>query len=323
MAETRDYYEVLGVPRTASQEEIQRAYRRLARRYHPDINKDPGAEEQFKQIGEAYQVLSDPKTRARYDRFGPAWQQVPEDAAAAGAPFTSSGYGRAGQWAGPGAGGFSDAGFGDAGFSDIGDLLGGMFGGRGFGGFQAAGADTEAEIELSVEDAYTGGRRQIKLQTPSGVRSYEVNVPPGITDGQRIRLAGQGTGGLGGGRPGDLYLVVRLAPHPRYRLQGRDITVDLPVTPWEAALGAQVPLETPGGQAQVRVPAGSSTGRRLRMRGRGLPNPRGTPGDLYAEVKIMVPGRLSPQERDLFEQLATTSSYDPRRSGRRGRRDAS
>ncbi|MEU4592985.1 DnaJ C-terminal domain-containing protein [Micromonospora aurantiaca (nom. illeg.)] len=173
-------------------------------------------------------------------------------------------------------------------------------------------------MELTVEDAFAGGRRTITLQTPGAPRSYEVNIPAGVSDGQRIRLAGQGSAGLGGGPRGDLYLRVRLAPHPRYRVSGRDITVDLPVTPWEAALGASVPVDTPSGRVDVKVPAGSSTGRRLRLRGRGMPNPRGQAGDLYAEVKVMVPDRLSDAERDLWQRLAEVSSFDPRgtRTGR-------
>ncbi|MDQ3899030.1 MAG: DnaJ domain-containing protein [Actinomycetota bacterium] len=312
---TRDYYEVLGVNRGASADEIQRAYRKLARKYHPDVNKDPGAEERFKEISEAYQVLSEPKSRQRYDRFGSAWRQVPEDfdPATAGAPF--------GGFTGRPAGGTGDSRVWvntDPGQSDIDldDLLSGLLGrgnrGGGFGFGPVPGADTEAELEISVEDAYAGGRRRIVLTSGGGSRSYEVNIPAGVTDGQRIRLAGQGGQGIGGGPPGDLYLVVRLAPHPRYRVDGRDLTVDLPVSPWEAALGATVPIETPAGPAQVGVPAGSSSGRKLRLRGRGLPNPRGAPGDLYAEVRVMVPAQLSRAERRLFEQLAKESQFDPR-----------
>jgi curved DNA-binding protein len=176
----------------------------------------------------------------------------------------------------------------------------------------APGADSEAEIELSVEDAYAGGRRRIALQTASGPRSFEVTIPAGVTDGQRIRLAGQGAGGIAGGPRGDLYLVVRLAPHPRYLVDGRDITVELPVAPWEAVLGASVPVGTPGGPVRVQVPAGSSSGRRLRLRGRGMPHPRGAAGDLYAEVKIVVPAHLTPDERDLWNRLAQTSTFDAR-----------
>ncbi|GAA3342351.1 J domain-containing protein [Amorphoplanes nipponensis] len=304
---TTDYYQILGVSRTAGQDDIQRAYRKLARRHHPDINREPGAEETFKQINEAYEVLSDDRKRARYDRFGDAWRQVPEgyEGPAPGAgPF-------------PGAGGrrvyVHNPGRGSVG-TGLDDLLGGLFGG-GFGPatrFSAPGADSEAELELPVEDAYTGGRRRITLQTSAGARGYEVAIPAGVTDGQRIRLAGQGAAGLGGGPRGDLYLVVRLAPHPRYRVEGRDITVDLPVAPWEAALGASVPVDTPGGPVRVQVPPGSSTGRRLRLRGRGMPHPRGTAGDLYAEVRIVVPPQPSAAERALWQRLAEASGFDPR-----------
>ena len=321
----RDYYEVLGVPRTASAEELQQAYRRLARRYHPDVNKDPEAEERFKEVNEAYQVLSDPDTRARYDRFGPAFRQVPEGAEqeAAGAGGFRARGSRAGGRRGRvyvddgGEGVFVGEGFGDdLGGIDLDDLLGGLFGGRGARGPRGGpvpGADQEAELELTVEEAFSGGRRWVNLAGPEGQRSYEVTIPPGVTDGQRIRLAGQGGQGAGGGRAGDLYLIVRIASHPRYRLEGRDLHLQLPVAPWEAALGATVPVDTPGGEVKVKVPPGSSSGRRLRLRGQGMPNPRGQPGDLFAEVRIMVPKRLGRRERQLFEELANASNFDPRR----------
>src|SRR6266487_583129 len=308
----RDFYDVLGVPRTATQDEIQRAYRKLARTYHPDMNKDPGAEERFKEISEAYDALSDPEKRRRYDAFGPDFRQVPPDVD----PEAWAGEGSGGGL-GPGAGGRRAGGpEGGAGWFqggegiDIDDLLGSMFAGRGRRGWgPVPGADQEAELMLSVEEAYRGGRRRITLDG----RSYEVNIPAGVIDGQRIRLAGQGGQGTEGAPACDLYLVVRLAPHPRYRVEGRDITVDLPLAPWEAALGASVAVETPGGEAKVKVPAGTSCGRRLRLRGRGMPNPRGTPGDLFAEAKVMVPARPTDDERPLFEQLAAASSFDPRR----------
>jgi curved DNA-binding protein len=164
-----------------------------------------------------------------------------------------------------------------------------------------------------VEEAYEGGRRSITLPGPDGPRTLTVTIPPGVTDGQRIRLAGQGGQGSDGATAGDLYLVVRLAPHPRYRVEGRDISVDLPLAPWEGALGASVAIDTPGGEAKVRVPPGTASGRRLRLRGRGLPNPRGRPGDLFAEAKIMVPATPTEEERRLFEELARVSSFDPRR----------
>ncbi|MER7003629.1 J domain-containing protein [Dactylosporangium sp. NPDC000555] len=298
-----DYYQVLGVPRTATVEEIQRAYRTLARRSHPDVSKEPGAEERFKRITEAYHVLSDPKSRAKYDRFGDQWRQVPDD-------FESRRYAGAGSGAGAGRRRSPGGGF-EAGFQniDLEDLLGGMFGER-FHGGAVPGADTEAELTIGLEDVYRGGRRTVTL--PGGHR-YEVAIPQGVTEGQRIRLAGQGSGGLGGGPPGDLYLIVHLAPDPRYTVSGRDVTARLPVTPWEAALGAKVPLRTPaGGEVRLDVPAGSSSGRRLRLRGQGLPNPRGNPGDLYAEIRIMVPPAPTAEERRLFEELARVSKYDPR-----------
>jgi len=371
----RDFYGILGVPRDASQEDIQRAYRRLARTYHPDVNKDPAAEDRFKDVSEAYDVLSDPQTRRRYDAFGPDFRQVPEDVdpetwrtragagrAGAGAGRgqgsrgaggfgfgsgdfstrdfgpgtwrTRAGAGRAGAGAGRGQGsrGAGGFGFGSGDFStrdfgpgdlDFEDLLGGIFGGRGQRAGRAGrgwgpipGADQEAELELTVDEAYHGTRRNITLTAgDGGPRSIDVAVPPGVTDGQRIRLAGQGGRGSDGARNGDLYLIVRIAPHPRYRLEGRDIHVELRLAPWEAALGTSVALDTPGGEAKVKVPAGTSSGRRIRLRGRGLPNPRGRPGDLYAEARIMVPPRLSRAERRLFEQLAAESSFDPRAPG--------
>jgi curved DNA-binding protein len=176
-----------------------------------------------------------------------------------------------------------------------------------------AGADQEAELPLTVEEAYRGGRRSITLEGTAGPRSYTVTIPRGVTDGQRIRLSGEGGRGINGGERGDLYLIVRILPHPRFRVQGRDIYVDLPLAPWEAALGATVPVPTPGGESKVTVPPGTSTGRRLRLRGEGMPNPKGRPGDLFAEVKIMVPPRLTDRERELFTELADVSSFDPRR----------
>lgn len=311
---SRDFYATLGVPRGASPEEIQRAYRKLARTYHPDVNKDPGAEERFKDVAEAYAVLADAEQRRRYDAFGEDFRRVPPDVDPETWSRGSAG-GNRGRAEGRQRGAGSGTSFRRAGGPDIDleSLFGDLFGGAG-GGWSgpAPGADQEAELELSVEEAYTGGRRTVTLASPGGPRTLTVTVPPGVTDGQRIRLAGQGGSGAAGATSGDLYLVVRLAPHPRYRVSGRDVTVDLPLTPWEAALGTSVAVDTPGGEAKVRVPHGTSSGRRLRLRGRGLPNPRGRPGDLYAEATIKVPARLSADERRLFEQLATTSTFDPR-----------
>jgi len=312
----RDYYGVLGVSRDADADQLQQAYRRLARANHPDVNRDPAAEERFKEINEAYHVLSDPEQRRRYDRFGPDFRQIPPEYAdaAAGAGRgggVRSGAGgprvRVGGFGPDDIGGFADVDIG----GDFGDLFGGLFGGRGRAG-PLGGADQEVEIELTVEEAYRGGRQQITLAGPGGRRTIDVTIPPGVTDGRRIRIAGEGGQGSGGGPAGDLYLVVRIAPHPRYRVEGRNIVVDLPVTPWEAALGARVPVSTPGGDAKVRVPPGTSSGRRLRLRGQGMPDPRGTPGDLHAVVQIMVPPRVTGRERELFEELARVSTFDPR-----------
>jgi curved DNA-binding protein len=296
--QTRDYYELLGVGRDAEAEEIRRAYRKLARRYHPDVNKDEGAEERFKEISEAYDVLSDPDKRARYDRLGANWRQAPPPGA-----DDFGGFGGAG-------GGFGDVRveFGDGDFEDLfGSFFGGRTGRR--SGFTARGSDHEAVLELSLEEAARGGQRTIAL---GDGRSYEINVPAGVRDGQRIRLAGEGGQGAGGGPSGDLFLRVQLRPHHRFRLDGRDLHVTVPVAPWEAALGAVVEVPTLEGTAKVKVPAGSSSGRRLRLRGQGFPGPRGGHGDLYATVQVMVPRHLSDRERELFEQLAAASAFDPR-----------
>jgi curved DNA-binding protein len=303
----QDYYEALGVPRDASADEIRRAYRNLARRLHPDVNKDPGAEDRFKEVSEAYEVLRDPEKRERYDRFG-AGRTAGEDVSGA------TGFG--------GENGFGDVSF-DFGGGDFSDFFDGLFSRRGAGparrgarepfeGFSMRGGDREAVLELTLEEAAAGGRRRITL---SDGRDLEVEIPRGVRDGQRIRLSGQGGAGAGGGPPGDLYLRVRLRPHPVFDVEGRDLYVDLPVAPWEAALGAEVPVPTLEGNARVKVPPGSSSGRRLRLRGQGLPDSAGGPaGDLYAVVEIHVPKRLARRERELFEELASVSKFNPRRS---------
>jgi curved DNA-binding protein len=290
-----DYYEVLGVSRDADQDAIRRAYRKLARTYHPDLNSDSDAEDRFKELGEAYEVLSDPDKRERYDRLGANWRQQEQQAPDANFEefFDRQGFG-------------SDDSRVE--FSD--DLFERLFGGGGGGGpgrrggGPLRGLDREALLELSLEDALAGGRRRLTLDH----REIDVNFPAGVRDGQLIRLAGQGAPGRDGGPAGDLYLRIALKPHPNFRPRGRDdLDVDLPVAPWEAALGATVPVQTPGGAAQVRVPPGSSSGRRLRLRGRGLPMSQGGSGDLHAIVKITVPKQLSDRERELYEQLAESS----------------
>lgn len=319
----RDFYEVLGLSRDSDQSEIQRAYRKRARTLHPDVNKEPRAEEAFKELSEAYDVLSDPDQRRRYDAFGEDFRRVAADVdpdayrrarAYAGAGAGAGAGGRPGGWGGGGgpSDGFRYSGSGDV---DLDDLLGGIFGGRGpgRGGWgPVSGSDHETEMEVTVEEAYHGTQRTLSINGPDGRRTIDVNIPAGVVDGQRIRLRGQGGQGSGGGETGDLYLIVRIAPHPRYRLDGRDLHVRVPLAPWEAALGSSVDIETPGGPATVNVPAGTSSHRRLRLKGRGLPNKRGNPGDLYAEAQIRLPTSLSKKERELFERLGKASTFDPR-----------
>lgn len=289
-----DPYEVLGVPHDASTDDVQQAYRGLARRFHPDVNKDAGAEDRFKAVSEAYDVLRDPEKRARYDRLG-AGRRAGRDVSGASG---FEGFGNGGVQVDLGAG------------ADLSELFEGLFGGRGgrprdSRGSSTAGGDHEAVLELSLEEAVAGGPRKLVI----GGRDFEVDLPAGVRDGQRIRLAGQGGSGAGGGPDGDLYLRVALRPHPRFVVDGRDLTTDLPVAPWEAALGASVAVTTPDGTATVKVPPGSSTGRRLRLRGEGLAG-----GDLYARIRVDVPKELSTTERELFEQLARASDFDPRRT---------
>jgi curved DNA-binding protein len=299
----KDYYEVLGVTRDASADEIRRAYRKLARQYHPDINHEGDAEDRFKEVGEAYEVLSDPEKRERYDRLGDRQR------AGAGAPDPADFEDLFG---GGGFGSDVRVEFGEGGFSDFFQQWFGEGPGAADGG-PLRGRDREAMLELSLEESLEGGRRRLSLDSDG---SFEVEIPAGVREGQRIRIAGKGAPGRGGGPAGDLYLLVHLRPHPRFRREGDDLQVDLRVTPSEAALGATVPVPTLSGTAQVKVPAGSSSGRRLRLRGRGLPARDGGRGNLYATVQVAVPKELSDEERDLYEQLAAVSEFDPR-GGRR------
>ncbi|MCU1439010.1 MAG: Curved DNA-binding protein [Rhodoglobus sp.] len=299
---------MLGVPRTADAKQIKRAYRDLARKYHPDVNKDPGADERFKRISEAHHVLTDPELRAQYDRFGPDFRQYAGAARDTGGAAEARGRGRRHSgspryttWSTASTGG-AEAGF------DWDDLFGEVFGGS------ERGADRSAELELSVEEAYRGTRRTIRLQDANGtVQSYDIEIPAGAVDGQRVLVSGAGGEGRGDARPGDLVVTLRVSPDRRYRLDGANIEMDLPVSPWEAALGGEVRVSAPGGPVTVRVPPGSSSGRRLRLRGQGMPRPGGRDGDLFARVRILVPNRLSDPERELFEQLSRASSFDPRR----------
>lgn len=314
--EFRDYYETLGLSRTASDDEIKRAYRRLARKYHPDVSTEADAEMRFKEMKEAYEVLKDPEKRAAYDKFGENWEagqdfQPPPDWAH---EFNSAG-----------GGGFE----GGEHFSDFFEtLFGGARGGFGTGngtrgGFRDLrmdGEDINARITISVEDAFAGATRQISLNvpqvTPDGHRGYQtrklnVTIPKGIKPGQRIRLEGQGSPGIGSGaNSGDLFLQVDFEPHPTFEISGRDVHVKLPISPSEAVLGAKVKAPTLGGVVDLTVPPGSNSGKRLRLKGRGLPG--GTPGDQYVELVITVPSKPSAAERALYEKLKQESDFDPR-----------
>jgi len=327
----KDYYKILGVPRNATQEEIQRAYRKLARKYHPDVNKSPDAEEKFKEINEAYEVLSDPEKRKKYDELGTQWEHGQEFRPPPGwdfhIEFEEGPFGRRKTYYWKSTGG--------EGFSDFFETLFGGFGKRKRPGYEyeyedlgfripQRGRDYEATIRISLEDAYRGGVKTFTIQTqeigPDGrpvlrEKQYQVRIPPGILPGQKIRLKGQGGEGINGGERGDLYLKVEIEPHPVFRLKGRDLYMDLPITPWEAALGAKVTVNTLSGPISVNIPAGIQSGQKLRIKGKGMPNPKGEPGDLYAVVKIVVPKDLTPREKELFEELRRISSFNPRFGG--------
>jgi curved DNA-binding protein len=321
----KDYYATLGVKKDSSQEEIQKAYRKLARKYHPDVNKDADAERKFKEIGEAYEVLKDPDKRQKYEQYGSAWNRARQT----GSP--PPGWENVHFDFGNGGGsGFDFRGFGgggSAGFSDFFEMLFGAggpggrrrpagFGGEpGFGfGSQVGGGDSEATLPLTVEEAVQGGAREITVADPTTGqrRSLSVKIPAGVRSGQKIRLSGQGGAGMGGAAAGDLYLKVEIQPDPRFRVEGSDIYTTVAVAPWEAALGGEAEVETPTGPVRVRIPAGSSSGRKIRLRGRGLSQPGGGKGDLLAEIRIVVPEQLTDRERELYEQLAAVAASKTR-----------
>lgn len=299
----KDYYKALGVEPDASADDIKRAYRRLARKYHPDRNPETGSEDRFKEIGEAYEVLKDSAKRKQYDQLRAGGWRGGEDFEPP--PGWAGGFGRGGQQAGGGQG------FGGGGFGDFSDFFETLFGG-GLGGMggarrqaRAKGRDVTASVEIDLDTAFHGGKRRITLDRGGQRQSLEVNIPAGVTPGRKIRLAGQGEPGVGGGPAGDLLLEVKIAPHPLFELDGRNVLVDLPVAPWEVALGAEVRVPTLGGKVTINVPAGSSSGKRMRLKGRGLP---GKPaGDQIVNLKVVVPKPQSDRERALYEELAEAS----------------
>jgi len=313
--EYKDYYKILGVARNATPEQIKAAYRKLARKYHPDVSKEPQAEARFKEVNEAYEVLKDPEKRKAYDRLGSNW--------------------RAGQEFRPPPGWEAHANRGaDSVFSDFFESLFGQRGGRRgadpfeglFGAGAAgerrgsmAGSDQHTTVTISLEEAYQGTTREITVESPAldgrgGIsaksRALRVKIPAGVQPHQQIRLAGQGGPGLGGGPRGDLYLKVEIAPHPLFRLDGKDVLADLPIAPWEAALGASVQAPTLGGRVDLNIPPGSQSGRKLRLKGRGLPGQ--PPGDHYVVLKIVTPPADDPALKQLYQQLRDKSGFDPR-----------
>lgn len=301
----KDYYSVLGVPRTASEEEIRKAFRKKARELHPDVNKTPGAEERYKELNEAYEVLKDPEKRKRYDTLGANWRQ--------GEPFTPPpGWEGGGMPFGQGGGGFDFSDFFRTIFGGMGDFEEVRAGGRGTRR-PARGQDTEAEIEVSLEEAARGGSRHVALETPSGRKDYDITIPKGVAEGTRIRLSGQGSPGRGGGPVGDLYLKVHLKSDPRFTVDCHNLRTTLDLAPWEAALGAEVSVPTLDGTVTLRVPPGISSGQTLRLRDKGLPTRGGSVGDLLVTVRIVTPKNPSDRERELWKALAEASGFEPRK----------
>ncbi len=316
--EFKDYYTIMGVERDATQDEIKRAYRKLARKYHPDVSKEPDAETKFKELGEAYEVLKDPEKRAAYDQLGANWQ--------AGQDFRPPPDWDAGfEFSGGGFTGDDSAAYSDFFESLFGQRFnrgaGGGYqrGSRRSGGFHARGQDHHAKILVDLEDAFQGATRTITLRMPTVAddghvvtkeRTLNVKIPKGIRQGQQIRLAGQGSPGHGAGDAGDLYLEVEFKPHRFYRVEGSDLYLDLPVAPWEAALGATVKVPTPGGVVDLKIPAGSQAGKKMRLKGRGIPSK--TPGDLYVVLQVVLPPADSDEAKALYREMEEKLAFNPR-----------
>lgn len=317
--EYKDYYKILGVERSAGDDEIKRAYRRLARKYHPDVSSEPDADDRFKETNEAYEVLRDPEKRAAYDRIDP--NQARTQTGTGGAGFQPPpGWDQGFDFRG---GGYTES--GDA--SSFSDFFESLFGRGGFAGggrrsqgfASPRGQDHIARVELDLEDAFTGGKRRVTLsapevnaqgQTVERARSLNVTIPKGVRAGQQLRLAGQAKSGANGAAPGDLYLEIGFKPHPHYRLDGVDLILDLPVAPWEAALGATVKAPTPEGPVDLRIPPDSKDGKRMRLRGRGMPGR--VPGDLYVVLHISLPPADNATARAVYERMAQEMPFNPR-----------
>ena len=309
--EYKDYYKIMDLKRDASQDEIKRAYRKLARKYHPDVSKEKDAEERFKALGEAYEVLKDPEKRAAYDQLGANYKAGQDFHPP---PNWDSGFEFSG-------GGFTDG--GSAGFSDFFEEL---FGRQAHGAhagsrtsFHARGEDHHAKVVIDLEDAFHGATRSINLQTPAldehgqmrlSARTLNVKIPKGIKEGQQIRLAGQGSPGMGQGAQGDLYLEIHFNPHSFYRAEGRDLHMQLPVTPWEAALGATVKTPTPEGTVDLKIPPGSNSGKKMRLKGRGIPGK--PPGDIYVTLSVVTPPANSDEAKAIYEDMASKLAFNPR-----------
>jgi len=323
--EFQDYYKILGVSKNASQEEIQRAYRKLARKYHPDINKDKESEEQFKKINEANEVLKDPEKRKLYDAYGKDWQRGSQQQQYWQDQNFSQRTGPRGNSRTFHFG--KDGSFGEAG--EFSDFFNSLFG-HGFSRSQKAGSfytedmpgqSQEAELTVSLSDVYHGATKTISFQTyeadNSGqvrpvTKTLQVKIPKGVTDGGIIRLGGQGQKGIGRGAPGDLLLRINIAPDPRFKIEGYDLHTVVALSPWEVALGAKIPIQTVDGNVFLNVPKGSQNGKKLRLRGKGIPRSKGTPGDIIVELEVKVPEHLTSEEEKLFKEISKKSKFNPR-----------